>query len=197
MGLIRLTYSVPRESHPLHPALVHFPLAFIFSAQVLDITYGLTVHPSTAKYVASAYDLKPYLGDLARLGNLFTILGLLSAVPSVSSGIWELLKMLNRQAYTDKIKRSNGSAKALAQQTHPKVTTALIHAATMDLVVLGMAYNWWTRSGNSMKAPSEINVLVSALTAPLFGLSGYLGAHLVYNYGVGVSATAVWPKKEQ
>lgn len=156
--------------------------------------YGLTTHPSTTKYVSSIYDLKPYLSDFARIGHLFTILGLLSALPSIISGVWEFLKLLKRQRYADKVRRSNGNAKALAQQTHPKVTTTLIHAATMDIVVAAMAYNYWTRSSNAMWAPSETNVLVSALTAPLFALSGYLGAHLVYNYGVGVDATAIWPK---
>jgi uncharacterized membrane protein len=188
---------VSSESHPLHPAIVHFPITFIVSAQLLDIAYGLTTHPSTAKVVSSAYDLKPYLSDIARLGNIATIVGIITAVPAIISGIVELLKLFNRQAYADKLRRSNGNAKALAQQTHPKVTTAVIHAATIYIVVAGMVYNWWTRSGNPMKAPSEVNVLVSALTAPLFSLSGYLGSHLVYNYGVGVDATAVWPKKEQ
>ncbi|KAF2675422.1 hypothetical protein BT63DRAFT_450407 [Microthyrium microscopicum] len=184
------------EAHPVHPALVHFPLTFFLSAQLLDVTYGLATHPSTSQTLANIYDVKPYLTAISHYGNLATILGLLSAIPSVTSGIYELLKLLNRQRYTEKIKRSDNAGQ-LNKETHPKVKIALAHAATMDLVIAAMAYNWWTRSANSMSAPSGTNVIISALMLPLFVFGAHLGGTLVYGHGVGVDMGRLYANKQE
>jgi len=184
------------HGHPAHPAFVHFPLAFLFAAQLSDIAYGVFTHPATTKLAANVYDASPYLTDISRLAHLFNIIGLVSAIPAVLTGGVELFKLLQRQDMPAKIKNASaGATKESAEQTlsvakrsHPKVKAAFLHAASADLVVAGAAYNWYTKRNAAAVAPSDFNVLVSAATALLLCLVGVLGGKLVYDHGVGVDA---------
>jgi uncharacterized membrane protein len=79
---------------------------------------------------------------------------------------------------------------------HPKLKYAFVHGLINDLVVFAAGYNWWTRRSAAMNASSGTNVLVSAIGFILLSISGYLGAEMVYVYGVGV-ATASDSRKLQ
>jgi uncharacterized membrane protein len=184
------------HAHPAHPAFVHFPLAFLFAAQTCDIIYGVFTHPATTKLAANVYDASPFLTDIGRLGHLFNIIGLVTAIPAVLTGGVELFKLLQRQDMPAKLKNASaGATKESAEQTlsvakraHPKVKVAFLHAAAADLVVAGAAYNWYTKRGAAAVAPNDVNVMVSAATALLLALTGVLGGKMVFDHGVGVDA---------
>jgi uncharacterized membrane protein len=183
---------------PVHPATVHFPIAFLVGTQVLDIIYGLATHANTAPLLANIYDVKPYLSDITRVSQLLLTVGLFSSIPAVLTGAYELFALLSRQAIADKLAAADSAEKKkeVVRKTHPKVKMAFIHALIMDLVVAANAYNWWTRRNAPAGMPSDINVLVSALQAPFFAGAGSLGAQMVYRHGVGVYAAGSM-KKDQ
>jgi uncharacterized membrane protein len=174
------------------------PIAFLFSAQALDVVYGLATNARTASALSTIYNVKPYLSDITRSSQLLLSIGLITAIPAVLSGVYELIQLLQRQAVADKLAHADTAEKkkAVISKTHPKVKMAFIHAAVMDSVVAVSAFNWWTRRGAPAGVPSDMNVLLSAFSIPFFMGAGSLGAQLVFNYGVGVYAAGSLKKTQ-
>lgn len=164
---------------------MHFPIAFLSLAYALDIVYGLSTHPSSAKLVASIYDTAPFLGDIARFSYYLSIIGCLTGIPAILTGGQQLMEMLKRQDLANKLQKSQNKA-ATVQKMHPKLKVAFLHAALNDVAIVGTGYNWWTRRAIAGNAPTDTGVLVSA--GLLFSLlfSAFLGGKLVYEHGVGV-----------
>lgn len=68
-----------------------------------------------------------------------------------------------------------------------KAQTGVLHALVNDIAVFATAYNWWTRRATKGFVPDTTNVAISAaLAMPASMFAGYLGAQLVYQYGMGV-----------
>jgi uncharacterized membrane protein len=151
----------------------------------LDIVYGLSTHPSSAKIVASIYNTAPFLGDIARFSYYLSILGILTGIPAVLTGGAQLMDMLKRQDLANKLQKSQNKA-ATVQKMHPKLKIAFLHAALNDVAIVGTGYNWWTRRASEGNAPANTNVFVSV--GLLFSLlfSAFLGGKMVYEHGVGV-----------
>jgi uncharacterized membrane protein len=183
------------------------PLSFLFAAQACDILYAVSSNPNTASLARSVYDVTPYITDIGRLSYLFNVIGLITAVPAVLTGGQQLWMMLQRQDVPAKLKNAAsepndavGKAKAsasVASRSHPKLKVAFAHAALNDLVVAGAAYNWWAKSSSKAYAPTDLNVLISAVSAPLLGYAGFLGAKMVFDYGVGVDMRGAWSSKKE
>jgi uncharacterized membrane protein len=192
---LRLT-TVPSHDHPTHPAFVHYTIAYLSTAEALDIIYYLATAPATAATVKSAYNLTPFLGDIARFGHLLNALALLSFVPAVLSGGAQLMDMLAKQDIFGKIKRSGNPPQVIAQ-SHPKVKMAFAHAM-LNYVVIGITgYNWWTRREVPGNAPSPLHSLLSGVTFSVMGFGAMLGSKLVYEYGVGVNVKALVASKKK
>lgn len=172
-------------SHPLHPATVHFPIAFLSLSYFLDILYGLSTQPSTASLVRLAFDFTPFLGDMARFSYYLNILGLLTAMPAAATGGMELIAMIQRQDLVNKLQKSENKSTA-AQKMHPKLKIGFLHAALNDFAIVGSGYNWWTRRAVIGNAPADINIVLSAVLMFSVFFSAYLGGQMVYKYGVGV-----------
>ncbi|KAJ4295467.1 hypothetical protein N0V90_007479 [Kalmusia sp. IMI 367209] len=159
-------------SHPLHPATVHFPLTFTFITGALDALYLASVTPATAGIVTSAFkilDIQLPTSLLPTLSYYSTILTLLTAIPAVLSGAIELQPVIQRDGFRSK-----------------KAQTGVLHALVNDVAVFGTAYNWWMRRTTGF-VPNSTNVAISAAVAmPASFFAAYLGAQLVYQYGMGV-----------
>ncbi|KIW07520.1 uncharacterized protein PV09_01483 [Verruconis gallopava] len=181
--------------HPAHPVFVHHPIAFLSMSYALDIIYGVATHPFTAKAVASVYDVTPYLGDVAKFSHYFNMLGLVFAVPAVLSGGQQLMSMIKKQDLASKFEKSQNKA-ATAQKMHPKMKAAFAHAAMMDVCIATAVYNWWTRSTRAGYVPGEMSLFVSAGTLAAIILAGYIGAELVYEYGVAVASPSRRSKED-
>jgi uncharacterized membrane protein len=117
------------------------------------------------------------------------ILGLLAAIPVTAAGGLQFLKLIQQQDVPGKLKAAESPDEKLqvAKQLHPKTKTAVLHVILNHIVVAGAVWNWYTRRTYVTHAPSELNVLVSAVTAPILGLAVFLGGKLVFDYGVGVN----------
>ncbi|KAF2493391.1 hypothetical protein BU16DRAFT_528698 [Lophium mytilinum] len=159
--------------HPVHPATVHFPITFTILSGLLDIFYAAATNSTTGPLILSALkkaDVNIYLATIPILSYYTNILAIVTAVPSVITGIAQLMPLVQR----DGVKT-------------PKALTGIAHAALNDLVVFGNVYNAWTRRTTTDYKPEPLNIVISgAVTFPMVLISAYLGANLVYKYGMGV-----------
>ncbi len=69
---------------------------------------------------------------------------------------------------------------------NPAVRHGVAHGALNDIALIASTYNWWTRRNVPGFRPSGTNVLVSAVMLPSLMFSAYLGASMIYKYGIGV-----------
>jgi uncharacterized membrane protein len=111
---------LPYPSHPVHPATVHFPLAFLALANILNLLYGSTLYLPTSLPFTND---KENLGTLAILGYLSNVLGIITSIPAVLTGSAELYAMVSTNGLYQ-INEMDGK-KTLV----PKVKTTLIHVS--------------------------------------------------------------------
>ncbi|KAF2130303.1 hypothetical protein P153DRAFT_314031, partial [Dothidotthia symphoricarpi CBS 119687] len=160
-------------SHPKHPAVVHFPITFTALAGALDAVYYASLQPATSSIVASAFKslsiaIPPSTFPI--LSYYATILTILTSLPAISTGAWELMPVLKRDGLSSK-----------------KAQVGILHAVINDITVFGAVFNWWSRRNQAEFLPSGMNVFVSTVLAvPATFFAAYLGGHLVYVYGMGI-----------
>jgi hypothetical protein len=107
----------PSSSHPIHPATVHFPLAFLTLANILSLLYGSVLYlPSNPFFTRDEQNL----GALSILGYAANLLGIVTSIPAILTGAAELYAMIqgNGLYQTDE----KGQKKLV-----PKVKIALMH----------------------------------------------------------------------
>jgi len=166
------------NSHPVHPATIHFPLAFLAVANILNILYGLTLY---APYLSPFAADKENVGTIALAGYFLNIVGILGSIPAIVTGAAELYAMVNAKGLF--ITDNNGN-----KTLEPVVKIALLHASVSDFVVFGAIYNWVIQRNRSPEdyAPHNHQVVLSGGALGLLFFSAYLGGSLVYKHGVGV-----------
>jgi len=162
------------SSHPVHPATVHFPIAFFSLAWGLDALYGATTKLQIPYLVRS---MGSSLIDLGRASHYLQAAGIITAIPAASSGVQQLIKMYN----------NGGLYEADGQTMRPKMKIALSHAAMNDLILLASVYSWYLRRDNVGLAPTGFSIMLSAVMLPVLFYSANLGGTLTYNYGVGLN----------
>lgn len=134
--------------HPLHPALIHFPVAALVGLIATDLAYMLT-------------------GDYfwARVGLWLSGVGALGGAVSGCAGLADLL---------------------LVRQIR-RVITAWCHAILAVMLLSLASLNWLLRfSAGADTAILPWGLYLSLLSGLLIGITGFLGAQLVYEYAVGV-----------
>ncbi|KAJ4344603.1 uncharacterized protein N0V89_012347 [Didymosphaeria variabile] len=164
------------NSHPVHPATVHFPITFLTTAYTLDTAYGLA---NRLRF------LTPFLSDISRIAYLSHWAGLITSLPAITSGSAELYELY----------KARGINRTDKQLTNPKthsdvvdrsINIGLVHGA-LNAVAFGVStYAVVSRRGVKAWAPGRTSVILSALTLPGVALSAALGGELVYKDGVGV-----------
>ena len=174
----------------MHPATTHYPIAFRSAASIIDMVYGLATYPATAGRVIKLYNVTPFLGTMALMSYYLNLLGLIATIPTVVTGVVELLNMVGRQDLIGKLENSKDKRSTLARM-HPKLKVAFFHAALSDVAALASGYMWWARRDAVMFAPSGSDVIFSVVSLWLLFFSANLGAMLVYDHGVGVRRKAV------
>lgn len=139
------------RNHPSHPALVHFPIAFWVTASICD----LIGHIYPAAWT---------------MGNGCLVLGNLTAILAVGSGIWQL----------------PGISASAAME---KVITRHISAAATAYIFYLVALVLRVEEGE-IHAPSGLATASSSIALLLLLAAGWLGGTLVYRHGAGVSEQA-------
>ena len=126
-------------------------------------------------------------------------LGVLTSIPANVAGGLQFVKLVKQHQVLGKLKAAQSPDERMnvIKNVHPKVKTAFVHALLNDVVIAGAVWNWSSRSGNAMNAPTWVNVLVSAVTAPVLAFAILLGGKMVFDYGVGVSFGRYESSKEE
>ena len=116
--------TLTAHSHPIHPATVHFPLAFLTLANILNLIYGAVLYlPSNPFFVNDEHNLS----SLSVLGYASNVLGIITSIPAVLTGGAELYAMI----------QGNGlyEMDAKGQKTMvPKVRVALMHVSILSFL---------------------------------------------------------------
>ncbi|MDO8906921.1 MAG: DUF2231 domain-containing protein [Pseudohongiella sp.] len=134
--------------HPLHPAMIHFPVAALFGLVATDLAYLLT----------SDY-------FWARAGLWLSGVGALGGALSGCAGLADLI---------------------LVRQIR-RVITAWCHGILAVMLLSLASLNWLLRfSAGADTAILPWGLYLSLLSGLLIGVTGFLGAQLVYEYAVGV-----------
>lgn len=109
----------PSYSHPIHPATVHFPLAFLTLANVLNLVYGSVLYlPSNPFFTRDDHNLS----SLSILGYATNLLGIVTSIPAILTGGAELYAMIQANGLYQT--GENGEKKLV-----PKVKIALNHVS--------------------------------------------------------------------
>jgi uncharacterized membrane protein len=145
--------------HHYYSATVHFPIGFLTLSFALDtlqllpaVTHGLT-YLKVFPPAAVVNTLSHYTGAA----------GLLSAVPSILTGLSELYGMWKGQVEEKGLKGSVADAAVKKDIKGEKLKTTLTHATLNDIVLGIAAYNWCVFSH-----PSPLFPLSSPVSDPLF-----------------------------
>lgn len=111
-------------SHPVHPSTVHFPIAFLTGANVMNLVYGVaTYFPALSPFEVDT----PNTGMLSIAGYFLNVIGLITAVPALLTGFAELYAMVQSRGLfvTD---QNTGE-----QRLEPVVKRTLIHVRILQL----------------------------------------------------------------
>jgi hypothetical protein len=160
---------------------VYFPLSFLVTSHVLNVTNHLTgvggpLHQHLPANVLST------TRSLAPLARPLLALGLTLSVPAILSGAAAFWSLVWRQARP-------GDALTTVRWT-PKVRFAATHAAAVDAAVAISAFAWWRGA-----AEADVWLSVAALAALWVGAgAGYL---LVYAYRLPGSGPQIAGGKEK
>ena len=134
--------------HPVHPMLVHFPIAFLSLAALCDVCAYIDVFVSSKAY-----------------GDLFLILGVVSALPAGVTGFFDYVRLPNSA-------RRDGD----------------YHVALMSIAWMAFLCALMLRFETNAKASETISVVFSVVGLLLLCAGGFYGGKLVYHHGAGARA---------
>lgn len=196
----RLTHP-PRK--PIHPAVVHFPIAFLALAFGLDI-----LNSASPRLPATITNHLPLAADATRASYYLLSLGLLTALPAIVTGTREAIVLIARQGMyeTDK------SGYSVTVRT--KVKAMIAHAVVNDLVMGLSALVWYKKraaaadtlagklgvgslgTGAATYEPSFWMVVLQGFLFAGLMMGANIGGSLTYLYGVGFVAGGGAKKKQ-
>lgn len=183
VALLLSVHGLTRESsHPIHPATVHFPIAFLSLAYGLDLAYAGATKlqlPFLQSYVGA-------MPELGRAAHYLQALGILTGLVSASTGIQQGIKLYN----------NGGLYEADGKTVRPKMKVTAAHAIFNDVVLLGSVYSWYIRRDNPGFMPSNVNIIISALLLPALLWAANLGGTLTYNFGAGINLSGIKGKNK-
>jgi len=183
--------KIGSNSHPLHPALIHLPLSALTLSFSLD-AFNLW-GPRPNKLFDTIFGNLTYLtpATLHEYSYYLSGLGLILAVPAVTTGLAELYEMVRAQVVQ---KGWSETWREVKEGKQMKLVSILIHAGLMD-VVLGITYSTWSARRNAvLTTPSALNTFhasnsqlgLATLGLALIGYASYMGGALVYKYGMAI-----------
>ena len=189
----------PLPSKPVHPAAVHFPIAFLSLSWGIDILNHLS--PNLPKSISSNLAIST---DLTRASYYLLSIGLITAIPALVTGIREAIVQVNKQGLKDAQGNMRTKSKAM-----------IAHAVSNDIVMGVATYIWYLKrsaaadtiagklgvgtasTAAAAYAPEAWMVGVEAGIMALMFVSANIGGTLAYVFGMGFSAGGSGGKKTQ
>ncbi len=153
----------------LHPLVVHFPIALFITGFVVD-GFGWLLRRGTVK----------------RIGLALVLLGVLSTVPAVLTGL-----AIEATAEAQLQNRLGAEAVLEAHEELATTTAAVLLGVALVRLALGTEWLWRQRAwGRGLLATY---LVVGTLGLGMLALTGYRGGELVYRYGTGVELLSSVP----
>jgi uncharacterized membrane protein len=187
--------------------VVHFPIAFLALSFGLDIVNQLS--PSLPKNFSSSLPLST---DMTRLSYFLLSAGLITAVPTLITGIREAVVLIAKQGMYE----TDSTGYGVVMRT--KVKALIAHAVANDLV-MGLTFLiWWRKraaaanaglglagklgvgsvsTGAAAYAPAVWMVVLEGLLFAGLMMAANIGGSLTYIFGVGFAAGGGGAKKKQ
>ncbi|ORX34629.1 hypothetical protein BD324DRAFT_652899 [Kockovaella imperatae] len=166
--------------HPLHPATVHWPIAF------LTACFGLTTITLLPANLYPSFFLPPP-SAIPSLVHYSAGAAVLSSVPAIVTGAGEAYKLAKKE-YKEK-----GSWEAVFDNSWNmkddggrKLKMTVKHASLNDVVIFLAAYNWYHGWAHPYDPIPAIVLALNAVAFPALLYSAMLGGRMVYEYGMGV-----------
>nr|XP_031859241.1 uncharacterized protein CI109_005269 [Kwoniella shandongensis]KAA5526313.1 hypothetical protein CI109_005269 [Kwoniella shandongensis] len=181
---VLLTGQVPNSDlamgHPIHPATVHWPIAFLSATFSLS---ALTLLPPS--YYPSSF--LPAQAVIPSLAHYSAAAGVITAIPAIITGLGEGYELIRAQ-YLIKGSWTKlfDDAWNMKDEGGRKVKMTVKHASLNDIVVGLAAWNWYRGYAYPNQPLPRINILLGAIAIPGLFYSAMLGGKLVYEYAVGV-----------
>jgi len=134
-------------AHPVHPALVHFPIACW--------TLGTLADLAALQYGA----------DVSKLAMVLVIAGLVLAIPTMITGLLDI----------SNIEKESPAQDVVMQHLTFVLITWCLYGASLFVRL------------RPMEHAEFISIVLSAGGFATLGITGWYGAKLVYEHGVGVN----------
>ncbi|ORY28147.1 hypothetical protein BCR39DRAFT_559641 [Naematelia encephala] len=168
--------------HPIHPSTVHWPIAF------LSASFGIvSLNLVPSAIISPLSKILPPLSTLPALAHYAAAAGVLTAIPSIVTGLGEGYEMFRAQVDSKGDWRTVVSdAWNMVDDGGRKLHMTAKHASMNDAVVLLAAANWFHGYKYPTQALPLINTILSAISLPALLYSAMIGGRLVYEYAVGV-----------
>ena len=141
-------------AHPVHPALVHFPIACWTLGTLTDLAalqYGADVSP-----------------ELSKLAMVLIIAGLVLAIPTMIAGLLDI----------SHIEKESPAQDVVIQHLTFVLITWCLYGASLFVRL------------RPIEHAEFISIVLSAGGFVTLGITGWYGAKLVYEHGVGVNKSA-------
>lgn len=135
--------------HPIHPLIVHFPIA-CWSLSTLGDLAGLV-----------------FTTNLAQVVGTLMLIGCISAIIAMAAGLYDVRKINNDT------------------QIENNVDKHMYAAATAWCLYSLSLYSRW--DGNIFNNPDTLAITASVIGLVILFITGWYGATLVYQNGVGVN----------
>ncbi|KAL8277215.1 hypothetical protein RQP46_010388 [Phenoliferia psychrophenolica] len=185
--------KVGSNSHPLHPSLIHLPLAFLLASLSLD-TFHLAGPYLPLGITSALFSLTGSPHKVTRLNEWSYYLagaGMLFSLPATTTGLAELYAMTRSRVMEVGWKKFGTG---VMQGEEKKVVATLRHAGAMDLVLALVSYTFLERRHYMRNIPDILNTYhttdfqlkVSAIAFAVLMYGGWKGGDLVYAKGMGV-----------
>lgn len=186
-------------SKPVHPAAVHFPIAFLSLAFGLDVLHKLS--GSLPKFIASNL---PATADVSRASYFLLSLGLITAVPALITGIREAVVQISRTGMFE--------VQEYKTVMREKFKPMIAHAVFNDVMLAVTTFVWYRRRaalkesvlgkviGTTSYAaaayqPKTWMVVVEGLMFVVMMMAANIGGVMTYNFGMGMSIGSANKKK--
>ncbi|KAK5165927.1 uncharacterized protein LTR77_008851 [Saxophila tyrrhenica] len=180
---------------PIHPAAVHFPIAFLALAFGLDI-----LHTLSGSLPSTITKSLPPPTDLTRASYHLLSLGLITAVPALVTGVREAVVLIAKQGMYE----TDASGYGVTMRT--KVKALIAHAVANDLVMGLSLLVWYKKRANASETmlgkmgvgslgtgeatyqPATWMVVLEGLLFAGLMMAANIGGSLTYIFGIGFAA---------
>ncbi|KAK4698741.1 hypothetical protein P7C70_g7529, partial [Phenoliferia sp. Uapishka_3] len=186
--------KVGSNSHPLHPALIHLPLAFLLASLSLDAFH--LAGPHLPLFLTSLIFTLTGGGPrkvsvLNEWSYFLAGAGLLTSLPATTTGLAEFYEMTRSRVMEFGWKELGAS---IFRGDEPKIVANIRHAGAMDTVLVLVSYTFFERRFYMRNIPellntyhtSDTHLWVSSAALVILMYGAYKGGDLVYAHGVGV-----------